>query len=653
MEISNKRCIQILKLLLKNKECVTGDNLAVSIGVSSRTIRNDIKDLNRTLEDHGASVASEIGQGYYLKIEDQEKFLAFQEKMEQNKREKDFKNIIPSEPEDRVRYIISKLLLSSLNGRKEKIEFFDLEEELFISTSTLKKDFRSIDKILKNYDLKTSITKKDGVKIVGDEAKIRYCISEYIFNSKGYFEIEENRFYQSIFKEQEIEKLRVILLDVISAYNLRLTDLAFKNVLIHSLIMLKRFARQKSVTYEKSDIETFEKKVEFECAKEIIKQIQKEFGVDLGNEVYYLTQHLISSQRFLIDDPKDDYEYKKEIEKILVRIKEETKIDLSDDKQLINGLAMHLSAALQRMRFDMNIRNEFLDSIKNMYPLAFELAVIAGEVIEENFQFRTQENEIGFLAMHFGASLERKGLNEKKPRKKAIIVCYVGVATAMLIKEKIEQNFGHKIEVIKTCSQQEVTKELIDQVDLVLTTAELFDFKSDKIKKINLFLDETDIQVIRNILKEEDQKDSIDYRRIFRKELFFYDVEFKNKEEILEYMTKEMQVRSLISEEASQSVFKREEMATTELGNMVAIPHAMSNDSGEAVVSVMILKKPILWENEKVQVVLLLNVPKSQYNMWEVVFKRLYQYLIGNQGVTKLIKDKDYDEFIRHLERNE
>lgn len=448
MEISNKRCIQILKLLLKNKECMTGDNLAVAIGVSSRTIRNDMKDLNRALEDHGASVVSEIGQGYYLKIEDQEKFLTFQNEMEEHKREKDFKNIIPSEPEDRVKYIISKLLLSTLNGRKEKIEFFDLEEELFISTSTLKKDFRNIDKVLKPYDLKTSITKKDGVKIVGDEAKIRYCISEYIFNSKGYFGIEENQFYQSIFKEQEIEKLREILLDVISVYNLRLTDLAFKNVLIHSLIMLKRFARQKSVTYEENDIKAFEKKVEFECAQEIIKRIQKEFEVDLGNEVYYLTQHLISSQRFLIDDPKEDYEYKNEIEKILIKIKEETNIDLSDDKQLINGLAMHLSAALQRMRFDMNIRNEFLDSIKNMYPLAFELAVIAGEIIEENFQFRTQENE-------------------------------------------------------------------------------------------------------------------------------------------------------------------------------------------------------------KVQVVLLLNVPKSQYNMWEVVFKRLYQYLIGDQGVTKLIKDKDYDDFICHLERNE
>lgn len=420
MEISNKRCIQILKLLLKNKECMTGDNLAVSIGVSSRTIRNDMKDLNRALEDHGASVVSEIGQGYYLKIEDQEKFLTFQNEMEEHKREKDFKNIIPSEPEDRVKYIISKLLLSTLNGRKEKIEFFDLEEELFISTSTLKKDFRNIDKVLKPYDLKTSITKKDGVKIVGDEAKIRYCISEYIFNSKGYFGIEENQFYQSIFKEQEIEKLREILLDVISVYNLRLTDLAFKNVLIHSLIMLKRFARQKSVTYEENDIKAFEKKVEFECAQEIIKRIQKEFEVDLGNEVYYLTQHLISSQRFLIDDPKEDYEYKNEIEKILIKIKEETNIDLSDDKQLINGLAMHLSAALQRMRFDMNIRNEFLDSIKNMYPLAFELAVIAGEIIEENFQFRTQENEIGFLRCILEQLWKEKGLMRKSQERKQL-----------------------------------------------------------------------------------------------------------------------------------------------------------------------------------------------------------------------------------------
>lgn len=94
-------------------------------------------------------------------------------------------------------------------------------------------------------------------------------------------------------------------------------------------------------------------------------------------------------------------------------------------------------------------------------------------------------------------------------------------------------------------------------------------------------------------------------------------------------------------------------MATTELGNLVAIPHAMSNDSGGAVVSVMVLKKPIVWENEKVQVILLLNIPKSQYSIWEIVFKRLYRYLIEDQGVSRLIKEQGYEEFIEQLQNRE
>lgn len=649
MKLRNKRCTQILKILLENKDTITGDSLAFSVGVSSRTIRNDIKDLNSILQEYGAEAAAEIGQGYCLKVKEQERFQEFLQSIEQEERE--ILHIIPSEPEDRVRYIMSKLLLSALDYKKKVMDSFDLEEELFISTSTLKKDYRTIDKILKKYDLKISITKKNGVRIVGEEAKIRYCISEFIFNGKGSLGIEDNPFYKSVFAEQEMEKLHKILLECISGYNLRLTDIAFKNVLVHSLIMLKRFEHQEAVTYEKNDIDSFEATKEFECAKDIILRMKKEFQVDLGKEVYYLTQHLISSQRFLIEDPKEDYEHKEEIGEILQNIKEETNIDLSDDKQLINGLAMHLSAALQRLRFDMNIRNEFLDSIKNSYPLAFELAVLASEVIEKKHHLRAKENEIGFLGMHFGAALERKGLNRQLKRKKVIIVCIAGVATAMLLKEKIQRNFGHKIEVVKACPSQEVSQELIDQVDLVLTTVELPQFQCSKIKKISLFLEQEDLDGIQTMLDGEGGHRTYNYRDIFRKELFFTEIDFKEKNQVLEYITNIMLDKGYISESVKQSIFKREEMATTELGGLVAIPHALLNDMEEAVVSVLILKKPITWVNERVQVVLLLNIPKSKYGMWEEVFKRLYQYLIGHQGVAKLIKNQGYEEFIQNLEK--
>ena len=43
--------------------------------------------------------------------------------------------------------------------------------------------------------------------------------------------------------------------------------------------------------------------------------------------------------------------------------------------------------------------------------------------------------------------------------------------------------------------------------------------------------------------------------------------------------------------------------------------------------------------------------PKDKYAIWEVVFKRLYQYLIGEQGVTRLIRNRNYEEFIGYLEQ--
>ncbi|MDD4371153.1 MAG: BglG family transcription antiterminator [Anaerostipes sp.] len=649
MEVYNKRLFKILFLFLQTNKKLTGDSIALSVGVSSRTVRNDVKELNKILIQHSAEIIAEAGQGYYLKVKEEDKFGQFISTVQANNNKTEKQTIIPSDPEDRIRYIVTKLLLNSLIS-EGKIESFDIEEELYISTSTLNKDMRVVEKQLHKYGLKVSNTKRYGLRVVGEEAKIRYAISEYIFNNKSEIKDKGKDFYQHVFSEEATKRVEKILMQAIEEYKLQLSDLSFKNLLVHSLIMLKRFKNKKMVRYAKEDIELFSSTEEFNCAKCIIKEMNYQFQIKLGEEVYYLTQHLIASQRFLIDDPEEEYEYKEELQEILQEIKAGTNIDLSDDKQLINGLAMHLSAALQRLRFDMNIRNEFLDSIKNSYPLAFELAVVASNVLEKKHQLRSQENEIGFLAMHFGAALERKGLNRQIERKKVVIVCVAGVATAMLLKEKIQHNFGHRIQVVRTCSLQDVSQELIDSVDMVFTTIDLPQFHSKKIRKIKLFLQDTDLEQLGIYINEQSgTSQRVDYHRIFRKELFFKNMEFKTKQEILDYMTSIVKEKGFISEGVRQSIYKREEMATTELGSLVAIPHALLNDMEEAVVSVMILKKPIFWDEEKVQVILLLNIPQSKSDVWEIVFKNLYQYLINDSGVTKLIRNESYEQFIQEL----
>lgn len=650
MELYNKRMIQILDMLIRNKKVLSSDQIALSIGVSSRTIRNDIKELNTLMKRHGASILSEAGSGFYLKVDDQDAFQKLRKDITEDEQgEPD--NIIPSDPKERANYIMQKLLRSTLDSAVV-IDPYDLADEVFISMSTLKKDIKQIDKLLERFSLKVGISQKKGVHIIGDEANIRYCISEFIFKHNDLDLEKENQFLDDLIDLDIYQQIKEILLDIMQKYEIRLTDIAFKNLIVHIVIIMKRAKHQQRIDYDEDEIKNLESHVEFLAAKDVLDKIHQEMKLDITDEVHYLTQHLISSKKFLTTDfanDQEEYQFKKEIQAILYRIKEETSVDLSDDIQLINGLAVHLSVALQRLRFHMNVRNDFLDYMKNNYPFAFELAVKASEFVESAFHIKTNENEIGLLAIHFGAALERKGLNEKKKTFEACIVCATGMATAMLMKERVKQFFQDRIHIVKTCPLYEVNQELIDTMDIILTTVPIKDFQSEKIVQTQLLLDMQDVKNIEAFISDHSITNA-QFKEIFREDLYFSNIHLKTRDEVLHYITDQMVEKGYMNQQTKQSVFKREEMATTELGSLVAMPHSIDSDKEEASVSVTILDKPMIWDQEKVQVVILLNIPKSKYQMWENVFKTLYNFLIRDFGVGKLTKGCTYDEFIRDLE---
>lgn len=659
MENYNKRWIGILYYFLEHKDYVNGDNIALSVGVSSRTIRNDIKELNELLKQHDAEILSEIGVGYCLKINDQTKFHHLLEELKAAERFLPLKNIVPSNADERIWYITSQLLIHSLK-QGDVLDGDSLADQLFISDATLRKDLQIIGTILKEYELKISNTKKYGLRIVGEEAKIRFCISQYVFNAKSNVIQDTQMFYEDIFDHQDIETVKTVLTTAIIKYDLKLTDMAFKNLVIHTLIMLKRSKEKQHVIYKNEDIEMLQQSKEYRCSKEIMEGIQATFHIPFVNEVFYLTQHLVASQKFLIEHTNDDYTFKDVVLKILHEIKETMHIDLSEDLQLINGLAIHLHAAMQRVHFDMNIRNEFLDVLKNTYPLAFELATIACRIIENEYLLMLKEAEIGFLTIHFGASLERNGLQaetkdrQEKPRIKVALVCIAGVAMALLLKEKLLRRFGDYIEIVKTSPAQQVDEALMRDVDIILTTVDLPQIHKENILKISLFPKEEDFKEIAEILQEEHaEHHDIQYKDIFKEELFFTNMTCNSKQEIIEYMTNAMMQKGYIDETVKKSILKREAISTTEMGGLIAIPHAMLNDIETFAVSVMVLNKPILWEKLKVQVVFLLNIPKKDYQVWESVFKTLYRNLIANGGVNKLIKHQNYEQFIIEMQTHD
>src|SRR5699024_3226122 len=101
----------------------------------------------------------------------------------------------------------------------------------------------------------------------------------------------------------------------------------------------------------------------------------------------------------------------------------------------------------------MNIRNPMLEEIKQNYPFAFDIGVVASKMIEKDLKVQVSESEIGYLALHFEMALNRNNIDEKKLN--IILVCNSGLTSSQLIKYKLIQNFGNQIQITEIIERSE------------------------------------------------------------------------------------------------------------------------------------------------------------------------------------------------------
>lgn len=186
----------------------------------------------------------------------------------------------------------------------------------------------------------------------------------------------------------DVDSLKNILLDQLMLHQLRLTDDAIKNLIIHIVITVWRIQNHKESIVSKELQSAMEHTKEFAVAADIIEAIYKKMEINLKDEIYYLTQHLSASSRLTSQyiDTKDYNQIKPILSEALHEIKDATTIDLTEDQQLINGLIPHLIVAFKRIVYQMNIRNDALNSIKNSYPLAFQLAMATSNYLTRSMK---------------------------------------------------------------------------------------------------------------------------------------------------------------------------------------------------------------------------------------------------------------------------
>ena len=175
---------------------------------------------------------------------------------------------------------------------------------------------------------------------------------------------------------------------------------------------------------------------------EVVIKIDKEAHLNIKEKEKYYLCYLFFILR------KQNVLNREEITKFMgsfvTRVLEEIKVniclDLSEDSRLYEGLALHIyTIVLRRDNIDQLDGDNSWGDVKLQYPLGFEAATIAAEIIESRYKYHSTEIELIYLTLHFQAAIERMSMPDKKI--KAIVVCQYGVAAANLISAKIEKAY--------------------------------------------------------------------------------------------------------------------------------------------------------------------------------------------------------------------
>lgn len=177
------------------------------------------------------------------------------------------------------------------------------------------------------------------------------------------------------------------------------------------------------------------------------------------------TEQRIHSSRLL---PIDDLILLDRVHSLIDQMQARTHYAFHEDRLLREGLLGHMQPVMERIEGQQMIRNPLLQQIRKDYDSLFE------EVKQSVHQAwpgtEVPDEEIGFLVMHFGASIER--LRALKREIRAIIVCTSGIGSSRMLSSRLSKEIP-EIRIMDSVSWYEAARIPTDQYDLVLSTVDL------------------------------------------------------------------------------------------------------------------------------------------------------------------------------------
>lgn len=627
----NKRLLDLLSALSET-EYLSAAALGEKLHASSRTIRNLIHESGELLQQSGATIEAKHGFGYRLRIDAPDRHRSFLRSLSAN----DPVSHVPSTPDERLDYILYALLT-----RRDHVKLATLEAELFVTRNTVSADIKKLEVFLSEHHLSLDRRANHGIRLCGREPDIRHLAA---------FHIAQTHPGDLWYFAQTSEEMRIIasgLKDLFSQHQLSVPDSSLQNLNALVYVAAMRI-RCGFLLPDALDNAAINRLPEYSLAQNLTVRIGHTLSISFpSQEVTYIAVHLAGKKVYrtatnanIVISPR----ISGLVDEMLDQVHDVFAFDCQNDIELKMSLAQHLIALEIRSKYGLRLQNPLLEDIKRNHALAYQMAIQASAVIDKAFSTRLYDDEIGYIAFSFGLALERR--NTQYDKKNILLVCATGKGSAKLLMYKYRSEFDAQLGDIHTCDVSELSGIDFSRIDYVIATVPIHVPVPVPILRVQYFLSAQDRQTIHKALKKTRGKST---QTFYRRDLFMPCVKARTREEVIEKMCMHIAAHTPLPEGFQASVLRREQLARTEFGNMIAMPHPDHTITEETIVCVAILENEILWDQKLVQAVFMVSVANDPANDMRSFYNTTSKFLLSEQGVKELIGTRSFDRFIELL----
>ncbi|PTM59530.1 BglG family transcription antiterminator [Desmospora activa] len=459
--------------LLAREEFETVAALSAGFRVSPRTIRYDLKLLEGWFGEWGLELERRPRRGVILRGGRSERERA------EIHLDTPEPRIVPLTKEERIRSITLFLLVQS-----DGLTVDQLARELDISRGTVLRDLDVVQKQLVVHGVVVERIPGRGLYTRSSEFHWRQAAAVLLTDMRqdGEYRSLPLQSGSDPFSGWPTEAMMREFEETLSRWGSPLVQAlsgsALQVLAVYLALMVVRLKAGKWIEKAKKEPDDVKPLPEYAEALRLSHHLEERFCIDVPeSETVHLTLRLLGAQRFQVlrtEIGENDPSVGRVVDGIIRVVSDMLQMPLERDKELQEGLSVHLKPALIRLRFGFFIKNPLLKEVRSRYPRIYAASQKAAFWVERVTGHSVPPSEIGYIAMHIGAAVWR--FTATKPTvRRVLLVCASGVGTAKLLESHLRRELSGVVWTgVSTAAKAKEEAER-HQVDFVISTLPLDD----------------------------------------------------------------------------------------------------------------------------------------------------------------------------------